>query len=58
MTGPVISHEKVHLAQPVIVGINAVLLLVWILVVTRAWVKRGSLLNAERLLEALETTSY
>jgi hypothetical protein len=54
MVGCVMSHEQVHLAQPVIVGINAVLLLVWIFVVTRAWVKRAAMLYAERLLEALD----
>ena len=48
MTGRVMSHEQVHLAQPVIVGINAVLLLVWIFVVTRAWLKRSALFNADR----------
>jgi hypothetical protein len=54
MVGRVMSHEQVHLAQPVIVGIIAILLLIWIFVVTRAWVKRAAVLYAERLLEALD----
>jgi hypothetical protein len=54
MAGRLMSHEPVQLAQPVIVIINLLLLLVWIFVVTRAWVKRAAMLYAERLLETLD----
>ena len=54
MPGNLMSHEPVHLAQPVIVAINLLLLLVWLFVVTRAWVKRAAMLYAERLLETLD----
>jgi hypothetical protein len=54
MAGSLMSREQVHLAQPVIVAVNLLLLLVWLFVVTRAWVKRAALLYAERLLETLD----
>ena len=54
MAGRLMSHEPVYFAQPVIVVINLMMLLVWIFVVTRAWVKRAAMLYAERLLETLD----
>lgn len=58
MTGSLMSHEPVHLVQPVIVAINLLLLLVWVFVVTRAWVKRAAVLYAERLLETLDVLAF
>jgi hypothetical protein len=55
IAGHVMAHEPVPLAQPVIIAVDVLLLLAWILVVTRDWVKRAALLYAERLLEAIDT---
>jgi hypothetical protein len=54
MVGRIMSHEQINLAQPVIVGINGLLISVWFFIVTRSWVKRGAMLYAERLLEVLD----
>lgn len=54
MVGGIMSHKQVHLAQPVIVGVNGLLIFVWIFVVTRSWVERSGMLYAERLLEVLD----
>lgn len=54
MAGSLMSHKPVDLAQPVIIAVSVLLLLVWIFVVTRAWVKRAAMLYAERLLETLD----
>ncbi len=40
--------------QPVVAAIDVLLLLVWILVVTPAWVMRAATLYAERLMEVLD----
>lgn len=54
MAGSVMAHEEVRLVQPVVAGINVLLLLVWIFIATRDWVKRAAVLYAERLLESLD----
>ena len=54
LTPPRLNRLVGSLAQPAIVAINLLMLLVWILVVTRAWVKRAAMLYAERLLETLD----
>lgn len=54
MAGSLMSHEPLHLAQPVIVVINVLLLVAWIFVVTRTWVKRAAMLYTDRLLETLD----
>lgn len=54
MVGRAVSHEQIHLAQPVIVGVNGLFIPVWIIVVTRRWVQRAATLYAERLLEVLD----
>lgn len=54
MLGSVMSHRQIHLVQPVIVSIDLLLIVVWVLTVTRDWVKRAAMLYAERLLEVLD----
>jgi hypothetical protein len=48
------AHEQVPLAQPIVAGSDVLMLLSWVFVVTRDWVKRAAILYAERLLEALD----
>jgi hypothetical protein len=55
IVGRVMVHEPVPLAQPVIIAVDVLLVLAWILVVTRDWVKRAALLYADRLLETIDT---
>lgn len=55
MMGRVMSHEQVHLAQPIVLVADVLLLLIWIFAVTREMVRRGAALYADRLLEALDT---
>ena len=54
MIGQLVAHEQIHLALPAIIGVDLLLLVTWIFVVTRDWVKRAAVLYAERLLEALD----
>lgn len=51
LSGQLMAHGPVHLAQPVVAAFNALLLLAWVAVVTPEWVKRAAVLFAERLLE-------
>ena len=54
MVGQLTAHEQIHLAVPAIAGVDLLLFVAWILVVTRDWVERAAVLYAERLLEALD----
>jgi hypothetical protein len=54
IAGSVMAHEQVPLAQPIVAGSDVLMLLSWVFVVTRDWVKRAAILYAERLLEALD----
>ena len=54
MASSVIAHEQVHLVKPIVTSVNLLMLLAWIFIVTRDWVKRAAVLYAERLLEALD----
>jgi len=54
MVGQLMAHEQIHLAVPAVAGFDLLLLVAWIFVVTREWVKRAAVLYAERLLEALD----
>lgn len=52
--GAVSEHLPVSLVLPVIVGVDALLLVWWIFFITKSWVKRAAILYAERLMEALD----
>lgn len=52
--GQLMAHERIHLAVPAVWSVDLFLLVAWIFVVTRDWVKRAAVLYAERLLEALD----
>jgi hypothetical protein len=54
MVGQLMAHQQIHLAVPAIAGVDLLLLVTWILVVNRDWMRRGAILYAERLLEALD----
>jgi hypothetical protein len=55
LVGHVMAREPIPMEQPVVLGIDVLLLLAWIFVITREWVKRAAILYAERLLETLDT---
>lgn len=54
MLGELMAHRPIPLVQPVVAAIDALLLVVWIFVVTPTWVMRAAKLYAERLLEVLD----
>lgn len=55
VVGQLMARQPIPLVQPVVAAIDALLLVVWIFLVTPAWVMRAATLYAERLLEVLDT---
>ncbi|MGE3842429.1 MAG: hypothetical protein AB7I50_12660 [Vicinamibacterales bacterium] len=55
VVGQLMAHQPIPLVQPVVAASDALLLVVWIFLVTPAWVMRAATLYAERLLEVLDT---
>lgn len=52
--GSVNEHLPFSLVLPVITGVDALLLVLWVFFITKPWVKRAAVLYAERLVEALD----
>ena len=57
VVGQLMAHQPIPLVQPVVAAIDVLMLVVWIFLVTPAWVMRAATLYAERLLEVLDTLS-